>query len=141
MTLRPCLTCGEPCEGARCPQHRRPDRRPSRQQRGYDEAWTRLSKRARARQPWCLDCGSTEDLTGDHLHALALGGRRRGLTLADVAVRCRSCNAKRGAALPSYEQPALTLRDGGEPPRAEVGGAPRGQASSQSHSTTLGDSP
>jgi hypothetical protein len=37
-----------------------------------------------------MDCGTTEDLTGDHL-------RWPARTLADVEVVCRSCNSRRGA--------------------------------------------
>ena len=56
MTLRPCLDCGEPTALTRRPEHR-----------GYDAEWDRLSRRARRLQPWCSDCGSTEDLQADHL--------------------------------------------------------------------------
>lgn len=115
MTRRPCLQCGEPSAATRCPDCataedvRTDNRRGTPTARGYDSRWARLSARARRLQPWCSTCGSGEDLTADHLHALAAGGRRRGLTLADVQVLCRGCNARRGAALPTYEQPALTL--------------------------------
>ena len=91
---RPCITCGESCEGARCAAHRRPDRRPSPRDRGYDAAWVRLSKRARELQPWCSHCGTDQDLTLDHLRSLARGGQRRNLRLSDVQVLCRSCNSR-----------------------------------------------
>ncbi len=40
--------------------------------------------------PFCMDCGTHEDLTADHL-------RWPARTLIDVEVVCRSCNSKRGA--------------------------------------------
>lgn len=82
--------CGEPSETSRCPEHAYEEPiKASRQARGYDEAWTKLSRRARALQPWCSRCGATDDLTGDHL-------RWPARTLKDVDVLCRSCNAKKG---------------------------------------------
>ncbi len=90
MTLRPCLTCGEPSDGSWCSDHRRNDDHTlTRTERGYDNRWARLSARARRLQPWCSDCGAVEDLTGDHL-------RWPARTLADVDVVCRSCNSARG---------------------------------------------
>lgn len=99
MTLRPCLDCGHPCDGPRCDEHKPPDRKPSSRTRGYDTAWTRLSKRARRLQPWCSSCGATEHLEADHLpsawerHAAGLPVR-----LADVQVLCSRCNKLAGAA-------------------------------------------
>ena len=46
---------GQPTAGTRCPEHR-----------GYDRRWRVLSERARKLQPWCSDCGATEDLQADH---------------------------------------------------------------------------
>ena len=65
MTLRPCLICGQPAARPRCPEHT-VDTKPTAHARGYDAAWQRLSKRARRLQPFCTDCGSTEDLQCDH---------------------------------------------------------------------------
>jgi 5-methylcytosine-specific restriction endonuclease McrA len=48
-----------------------------------------------ALQPWCSQCGSKEDLTGDHITALANGNRRP--TLDGIQVLCRSCNSRKGA--------------------------------------------
>jgi 5-methylcytosine-specific restriction protein A len=102
--LRPCLGCGTPVAstknaGARCsscesarkkafPRTEKP--KPSSVRRGYDHAWRRLSKAARREHPFCMDCGSPEDLTADHLRGPAR-------TLADVEVVCRPCNSGRGA--------------------------------------------
>lgn len=98
MTLRPCVVCGEPTPQSRCDQHtiRRPK---SPRDHGYDAAWDRLSKRARRLQPWCSGCGSTEDLTTDHLpEAWAAKEAGKTVTLAMVDVLCRACNTRRGAA-------------------------------------------
>jgi 5-methylcytosine-specific restriction endonuclease McrA len=59
-------------------------------------AWRRLSEQARAEQPWCTDCGTTLDLTGDHIVSPLQGGAP--LDPANVTTRCRACqNKKRDA--------------------------------------------
>lgn len=96
--LKPCITCGALSERAKCPKHRPKDTRNARQ-RGYDTAWSRLSKRARAKQNWCSDCGAATDLQADHSpqawerHAQGLPIR-----LEDIDVVCGRCNRRRGAA-------------------------------------------
>ena len=102
-----CSTCGTPYDrGAttrsKCPSCLPPDSRPgrpSRIERGYDAAWTRLSARARKLQPFCSDCGRLDDLTCDHTPE-AWRRKSAGLPirLEDVAVVCRPCNSERGAA-------------------------------------------
>lgn len=102
--LRPCLGCGTlvrtekknagarcaSCEKARKKTNRRDESpKPSSVRRGYDHAWRRLSKEARRLHPFCMDCGTHEDLTADHL-------RWPARTLADVEVVCRACNSRRG---------------------------------------------
>lgn len=78
--------------------HRPKDIRDARQ-RGYDTAWTRLSKRARTKQQFCSDCGATDGLQADHTpqawerHAQGLPIR-----LEDIDVVCGQCNRARGAA-------------------------------------------
>ncbi len=102
MTLRPCITCGEPIDGARCPEHAQPSspKAPA-AERGYDAAWARLSRRARRLQPWCSDCGATEDLQGDHSpQAWARKAAGRPIRLCDIDVVCGPCNRRRGAARP-----------------------------------------
>ena len=100
--LSSCLECGAPCEGVRCPEHRIPaSARPPRQRddayRTY--SWQKLSQRARKLQPFCSDCGTTEDLQCDHL-PIAWERYEKGLPvrLQDVDVVCGECNRKRGAA-------------------------------------------
>jgi len=57
----------------RCDEHsdhvlpRHPNRLPRPR---YDAAWSRYSAQLRKEQPWCTRCGSTEDLTVDHILAL-----------------------------------------------------------------------
>lgn len=105
-----CADCGASYTrdrpSSRCPECAPKDDtlRPSRAgktttQRGYGGAWQRLSKRARAMQPFCSDCGTPEDLTADHSEEtwrrMAAG---KVLRLQDVDVVCRRCNSERGAA-------------------------------------------
>lgn len=98
MTLTPCLDCGEPCTGPRCDEHRLIDTRVRRGpgQAAYDPVWRALSKRARRAQPWCDDCGTARDLTTDHVIPKTVAPE---LVHApeNLAVRCRPCNASRGA--------------------------------------------
>jgi hypothetical protein len=90
MTLRPCLDCGEPPALTPCPEHR-----------GYDAGWDRLSRRAGRLQPWCSDCGSTEDLQADHLpSAWERRAQRKPLRLKDIEVVCGECNRARGSSRP-----------------------------------------
>lgn len=97
MTARPCLGCGQITQATRCTDcaalrsQRVEIRRGTSRDRGYDSRWDRLSRRARRMQPFCTDCGTTENLTADHL-------RWPARTLADVEVCCLDCNIKRGAA-------------------------------------------
>lgn len=128
---RPCLSCGTPTPGTYCDECRPPDTRPAhatRAESGYDSAWDRLSARARRLQPFCLDCGTTEDLTADHL-PIAWERKAAGLAvrLADIEVVCRSCNTKRGAARGDSSRPR-----GETPPSVGV----RGTASSRKHQYT-----
>lgn len=97
MTLKPCIACGTPSEQSRCPDHRKDARvRNTPGQAAYDPTWRRLSLRARKDMPFCQDCGTTDNLTADHLlpkqnypelvHAIE-----------NITTRCRSCNSRRGA--------------------------------------------
>ena len=97
--LKPCVVCGQPSDQARCNEHRPvAGTRPSRAA-GYDARWDRLSRQARKIQPFCTDCGTTNDLTADHLpQAWERKAAGKTIRLCDVEVVCRSCNSKRGAA-------------------------------------------
>lgn len=107
VTLRPCLDCGTPTAGSRCPtcQPARQRTIGSAHQRGYDSTWRRLSQRARRLQPWCSACGAVENLTTDHLPS-AWQRRAEGKTirLADVAVVCGPCNTRRGSSRPGTDR-------------------------------------
>lgn len=92
VVLRACIDCGAPSSRARCPAHVRARKR------------TRNANTIRARaviaaQPWCSDCGSTTDLTSDHVVPLARGGTNAG----HQRTLCRRCNSRRGGALAGNE--------------------------------------
>ncbi len=98
MTMRPCLDCGEPSDGPRCPEHG-VDPKASATDRGYDWQWTKLSRRARRLQPFCETCGATEDLQTDHTpEAWARKAAGKPIRLQDTVVRCGPCNRAAGAA-------------------------------------------
>lgn len=113
MTLRPCIECGEISEAERCDEHRLKSRDRlngdghalNAQARGYDAAWNRLSKRARRLQPFCSDCGATEDLQCDHTpQAWARHAVGKVIRIKDVDVVCGSCNRRRGSARPGADR-------------------------------------
>ena len=125
---RPCLVCGEPSAESRCPEHRLDAHVLTRQERGYDSKWDRLSRKARKLQPFCSDCGTTNDLQADHSpEAWARKARGKPIRLQDIDVVCGPCNRTRGAAR-SGNKP-LTRGD-----RVTVSGpSPEGKASSALH--------
>jgi 5-methylcytosine-specific restriction enzyme A len=67
-------------------------RRGSTAQRGYDRAWQELRKVQLARQPYCAECGATDDLTVDHVLPLARAGRSE---LSNLQTLCRRCNGSK----------------------------------------------
>lgn len=88
------------CDECRPPDTRDlPNRRGTTAEQGYGARWQRLSKRARRLQPFCSDCGSPDDLTGDHTQE---AWRRyyagKSIRLQDIDVVCRTCNSERGEA-------------------------------------------
>lgn len=93
---RPCAQCGTVVRNSHlcinC-KRKREAQRPARQIRGYDSQWQQLSRYARAAQPWCSRCGSSKDLTADHIVPLASGGSS---TLSNIQVLCRKCNSSKG---------------------------------------------
>lgn len=92
-----CEDCRPRDDGAK--DSNRTERKGTRHQRGYDNTWARLSARARRLQPFCLDCGSPDDLTADH-NSRTWERKAAGkvLRLKDIDVVCRTCNGERGAA-------------------------------------------
>lgn len=96
--MKPCLDCGTPTDGPRCDEHS-VDRKAPAAERGYDAAWTKLSKRARRLQPFCQSCGSTESLQCDHTpEAWVRKASGKAIRLSDVQVLCGPCNRAAGAA-------------------------------------------
>jgi 5-methylcytosine-specific restriction endonuclease McrA len=57
-------------------------------------------------QPYCSYCGSTHDLTGDHITPLTLDGLN---TPSNIRVLCRSCNSSKGAKLASNPRPRIHI--------------------------------
>ncbi|WP_225037991.1 HNH endonuclease [Mycobacterium canetti] len=98
MTLKPCLICGQPAANTRCDQHRPKNNRTARRTRGqaaHDPHWRAISTQARRAQPWCDDCGSASDLTADHILPKTVAPELVHCR-ENIAVRCRSCNSRRG---------------------------------------------
>lgn len=93
----PCPTCPPPAPRRRTPAQE--TRRGTSRARGYDTAWDALSARARRLQPFCSDCGSTDNLTVDHTpQAWARRAAGKPIRLDDVDVVCAACNVARGPA-------------------------------------------
>lgn len=123
--LKPCLVCGTPSDGPRCPEHA-PKSAPkgSAHSRGYDAAWRRLSAKARKLQPFCGECGATEDLQTDHTpEAWERKAAGKSIRLQDVRVLCGPCNRDAGRARPA--------NDAVRPANSRLG-RPRGYAPARS---------
>jgi 5-methylcytosine-specific restriction protein A len=134
MSARPCLTCGEPSAASYCDDHQPATwqhRKGTAHQRGYDAAWNRLSRRARRLQPFCSDCGTTEDLTTDHLpSAWQRKAEGKPLRLRDVDVVCAPCNLARGTSRPGSQRAREDQGTGA----VEQAARPRAKAQSPLHS-------
>lgn len=97
MIAKPCITCGEPTAGTRCPEHRLKDTRTDRTHVAWKNgtAWKNLSKRLRRLSPFCEWCGDTEALSVDHIlpesdyPELAYASE-------NCRVLCKPCNGRRG---------------------------------------------
>jgi len=100
MTLRPCLDCGVPTRGSRCPDCRR------RYQRQYDAtrpaadgvystaAWQRLRRRVLEEEAYtCHYCHRLASVA-DHVIPLRLRPDL-GLERSNLVASCRSCNRRR----------------------------------------------
>lgn len=148
MTWRACLDCGEASPESRCPDCARKHAtnaarlqpRASKRARGYGPGWRATSARARKAQPWCTDCGTTEQLGLDHLVPLALGGKRTGLVLGvDAEVVCASCNTRRWNALRRQaEERSRTAETGTGGTTVEgAGGSQKGESGSRNLSSAI----
>lgn len=69
---------------------------PTTSERGLGATHARHARACIARQPWCTYCGSTDDLTADHVTPRSLGGTAQS---ANLVTACRRCNSERGGKL------------------------------------------
>ena len=88
---RTCIDCGTLAQATRCTDCRRQADRAKKAKRPdlHTAAWRQVRTAAIAAQPWCSDCGTTTDLTLDHVEPRS--------TVAGVQVLCRPCNSRKGA--------------------------------------------
>ncbi len=86
--LRACIDCGRASTGARC----RTCTAARKRVRNSNAATARAVVQS---SPVCTYCGSTRDLTSDHVRALARGGSNAGRQVTS----CRPCNSSRGGRL------------------------------------------
>lgn len=98
--MRPCLTCGTPANGTRCPTHEQQHQASRNQRRTwYHGDWTRRSREARAEHlanhgPVCPGYQRPphpvrpDQLTLDHVDPRQ--------SSAGLTVLCRSCNSRKG---------------------------------------------
>jgi hypothetical protein len=101
MPRRPCLTCGTPTTGTRCPAC--VPHRPSANARGYGRAHQRATADAIEAEPWCHTLGGcpwpdsatpANPLTGGHPRMLAdLGGDRAAWAAQPRIPQCSRCNS------------------------------------------------
>lgn len=123
--LKPCIVprCGELSQQSRCPEHRKDTR--NKRERGYDWRWDQLSRQARRLQPFCTDCGATDDLQGDHTpEAWTRKAQSKPIRLRDIVVRCGPCNRAAGSARPGSRRATQPGR--GQPTDASPVGKPQG---------------
>lgn len=94
VLTRPCNGCGKLVRASLCLDCKRVKERsrPTRAQRGYNYAWNKLSKELRAANPFCNNCGTTTDLTLDHITPLSKNGKS---VLSNLQVLCRKCNSQK----------------------------------------------
>ncbi|WP_124712697.1 HNH endonuclease signature motif containing protein [Mycolicibacterium nivoides] len=107
---RPCIGCGEPIDnGTYCPSCR-PTQTGNRSHPLLHTArWERLSKRLRKFSPFCENCGSTEQLSVDHIIPVT---QRPDLIfeLANLRVLCMRCNRQRGSTCTNEERAMVEQR-------------------------------
>jgi 5-methylcytosine-specific restriction endonuclease McrA len=99
MIARLCNGCGhtfpaQDLKRGRCSNCRRQRERQrgSAFLRGYDKTHQRLRALAIRQHPFCVDCGTTTDLTADHIVPKSRGGLN---VLSNYAVRCRRYNSSK----------------------------------------------
>lgn len=100
MNLKVCIECGDLADGTRChacaaqAAQRRDQRRGSAHARGYTRAWNKQAAQVKRAQPTCDVCGTTEDLTVDHIVPKRRGGTDDRDNLVTL---CRRHNSSKGA--------------------------------------------
>ncbi|WP_162141426.1 HNH endonuclease [Smaragdicoccus niigatensis] len=98
--LKACIGCGEPSEHTRCPDcahHADVHKKQRRAHTGFDtRQWREIAQRAIREQPYCTVCGTTEDLTADHIIPRAILGAAAN-DPTNVQVLCRRHNSSKGA--------------------------------------------
>ena len=70
MLMQPCVQCGEISDRNRCEQHRpqhAPKDRTKHVAHQNRSRWANLSRRLRKMSPFCELCGTSSDLTVDHI--------------------------------------------------------------------------
>lgn len=90
LNLKPCLDCGKPSKRRRCPEHSRAyeqNRSPNR--KAYQDPVYKAFPLAGR----CVVCGSTEDLTRDHIISIEDGGTN---SWSNLRLLCREHNSSKG---------------------------------------------
>ena len=110
--LRPCLECGEPSEDNRCVEHRANERTrkaSNRERRTNTGKWQRFSRRLRRLSPFCEKCGTTEQLSVDHIIPFS---QRPDLeyVVANCRILCLTCNGQRGDNVTDDERAEVLAR-------------------------------
>ena len=98
MTARPCLDCGAPSAGTRCPECSRQQQRdvPRDHVASINNSrWKRLSQRLRRAAPHCEACNAITELTVDHIVPVA-DVPELAYAQENCRVLCRTCNGRRG---------------------------------------------
>ena len=91
--MRPCIVCGEPTKGARCPRHQRakPGRSYAERQRRRRVVAAHIATFGNICPGYNREPHEAGDLTADHLLPRVAHGDD-----GPLAVLCRSCNARKG---------------------------------------------
>lgn len=108
MAMQPCVDCGELSDRNRCAEHRPRDGRRHRGE-GHsndDPVMRSMSERLRKAVRFCERCGSTVDLTADHVIPKTV---RPDLVHEPLNLRvlCRTCNSTKGATCTDAEMSAV----------------------------------
>lgn len=95
--MKPCLRCGTPANGTRCPTCQRgydQGRRPSPRARGYDPTYRANRTLLLAGNPPCALCGGPDADTADHIIPTSKGGTG---DIDNLRPAHKRCNSARGA--------------------------------------------